>query len=71
MSAPDRHVNARRHRGRAIQVELLVVEEDVRPEGSEYARLVHAAQKERLVNGDAPVVERGHDALVRGGRFGS
>ena len=51
---------------RGAQVRHLVVEEDVRLEHAQHARLVHPAQEKGLVGRDAPAFQCGNDALVRG-----
>ena len=50
-------MNARSYLFRPLQVHLLVVEEDVRSEYFEYARLFHPAQEEDLIHGDTPFSE--------------
>ena len=50
-------MNARSNASCAVQVELLVIEEDVRSKHREYAGLIHAAKKEGVVDGDAPLAQ--------------
>ena len=56
-SASNRNMYARSNGCRTVQMQLLVIEKDVRTKNLKDARLVHSTQEKGLIDGDTPFAE--------------
>ncbi len=50
--------------GRRLQMAALIVKEHMRLQDSQYSRLIHATQEERLIGRNTPTFQRGDNPLM-------